>query len=473
MLSLSKVAVVVYLTDIFLCRFCYKISMSVPDSPTKPESVEELATPLKPRLTTRDGFALIVGIVVGVGIFETPVLVAMNLSTVSQVMLAWLLGGVLSLVGGLCFAELGAAYPHAGGVYHYLDRTFGSRLAFLFGWARMTIIQSGSIVLLAFVFGDYLSQLLPVGDYGSSLYAAAAVAGLTACNVLGLTPSTWVQAGLSGAKVLGLLLVVLAGLRGGAQTAVPVPEPTNMNLGLAMVFVLFTYGGWSEAAYISAELRQVQRTMPRTLLWGIGLITSLYLLVNWAYLRGLGLVGVAQSTAVAADLLRQTLGSSGAAVTSGIIAISALGAIQGTVITGARTNYALGQDFGFLRGLAVWNRRYDSPVGALGVQGVICFALVVLGTLTRKGFATMVDYTAPVFWLFMLLAGVALIWLRWREPGQVRPFQVPLYPLTPLVFCATCGYLLYASLAYTGVGALVGVGVLAVGFPLSFLTKSA
>ncbi|WP_071455760.1 APC family permease [Gloeomargarita lithophora] len=446
--------------------------MSLPDSPTKPEPMATGTTLLQPRLTVGDGIALIVGIVVGVGIFETPVLVAMNLSTVSQVVLAWLLGGVLSLVGGLCFAELGAAYPHAGGVYHYLDRTFGSRLAFLFGWARMTIIQPGSIVLLAFVFGDYFSQLVPWGEYGSSLYAAVAVGLLTGCNVLGLTPGKWVQAGLSGAKVLGLLLVILAGLRGSVPTVVAAPQPTSINLGLAMVFVLFTYGGWSEAAYISAELRHVQRTMPRTLLGGIGLITGLYLLVNWVYLRGLGLAGVAQSQAVAADLLRQTLGDSGALLTSGIIAISALGAIQGTLITGARTNFALGQDFGFLGGLAIWNRRYNSPVGAFVGQGAICFALVGLATLTRKGFATMVDYTAPVFWLFMLLAGVALMGLRWREPERVRPFRVPLYPLIPLVFCATCGYLLYASLAYTGVGALVGVGVLAVGFPLSWLPKS-
>jgi len=448
--------------------------MSRPDSPTQPAPVAALDPPLPPRLTVRDGIALIVGIVVGVGIFETPVLVAMNLQTVPQVVLAWLLGGVLSLVGGLCFAELGAAYPHAGGVYHYLDRTFGSRLAFLFGWARMTIIQSGSIVLLAFVFGDYCTQLLPLGEFSPSWYAAAAVLLLTGCNILGLTPSTWVQAGLSGAKVLGLLLVVLAGLRGASPGGLTVPEPTHsINLGLAMVFVLFTYGGWNEAAYISAELRQVQRTLPRTLLWGIGLITGLYLLVNWAYLRGLGLAGVASSKAVAADLLRQTLGDGGAAVTSGMIAISALGAIQGTVITGARSNYALGQDFSFLRGLGGWNQRYGSPVGALVGQGVICLALVGLATLTRKGFATMVDYTAPVFWFFMLLSGVALMVLRWREPERLRPFRVPLYPLTPLVFCATCGYLLYASLAYTGVGALVGVGVLAVGLPLSFLPKSA
>ncbi len=448
--------------------------MSRPDSPTQPAAVAAVASPLQPRLTVRDGIALIVGIVVGVGIFETPVLVAMHLQTVAQVVLVWLLGGVLSLVGGLCFAELGAAYPHAGGVYHYLDRTFGARVAFLFGWARLTVIQSGSIVLLAFVFGDYCQQLLPLGTYGPSVYAAAAVLLLTGCNVLGLTPSVWVQTGLSGAKVLGLLVVVLAGLWGTNQPHLAMPEPTRpLNLGLALVFVLFTYGGWNEVAYISAELRQVQRTLPRTLLGGIGLITVLYLLVNWAYLRGLGLAGVAQSQAVATDLLRHTLGSEAAMVTSALIAISALGAIQGTILTGARSHYALGQDFGFLRALVAWHPRFATPVGALTVQAGICLGLVLLGTLTRKGFATMVDYTAPVFWLFMLLTGVALMVLRWREPERPRPFRVPLYPWPPLLFCATCGYLLYASLAYTQVGALVGVAVLAVGLPLSGRPKSA
>ncbi|MCS7293552.1 MAG: amino acid permease [Gloeomargarita sp. SKYBB_i_bin120] len=429
-------------------------------------------TPLRPQLTTWDGIALIVGIVVGVGIFETPVWVAANLTSGWQMLGVWLLGGFLSLVGGLCFAELGAAYPHPGGVYHYLDRMFGSRLAFLFGWARMTVIQSGSIALLAFVFGDYCSQLWRLGDYSASWYAAAVVLLLTGCNWLGVKPAKWLQAGLSGAKVLGLLLVVVAGWRAVGVMSESTPSTTTFNLGLALIFVLFTYGGWNEAAYISAELRHVRRTMPRVLLGGIGLVTVLYLLVNWAYLRGLGLNGMAASQAVAAELMRQTFGPAGVALTSGLIALSALGAIQGTMITGARTNYALGQDFSLFRGLGVWNQRWDSPVAALAFQGVVCLALVGLGTVTRKGFATMVDYTAPVFWLFMLLTGVALIGLRWREPDRVRPFRVPGYPLTPLLFCATCGYLLYASLAYTGIGALVGVGVLAVGLPFSFLPKS-
>ncbi|MCS6781775.1 MAG: amino acid permease [Gloeomargarita sp. SKYBB_i_bin120] len=436
-----------------------------------PAAEETVAGP-RPQLTTWDGIALIVGIVVGVGIFETPVWVASNLTSVAQVLGVWLLGGVLSLVGGLCVAELGAAYPHAGGIYHYLDRMFGWRLAFLFGWARMTVIQSGSIALLAFVFGDYCTQLWSLGRYSASWYAAAVIVLLTGCNLLGVRPSKWLQAGLSGAKVLSLLLVVLAGWRAtGTTLGTAAPTPT-FNLGLALIFVLFTYGGWSEAAYISAELRNVQQAMPRVLLGGIGAVTVLYLLVNGAYLRGLGLAGVAQSQAVAADLMRQTFGPAGAALTSGVIALSALGAIQGTMITGARTNYALGQDFAPLRWLGVWNSRWDAPVSALVWQGAICLALVGLGTWTRKGFVTMVDYTAPVFWLFMLLTGVALLGLRWREPEQARPFCVPAYPWTPLLFCATCGYLLYASLAYTGMGALVGIAVLAVGLPLSFLSKA-
>ncbi|MBF2096906.1 MAG: amino acid permease [Gloeomargaritaceae cyanobacterium C42_A2020_066] len=433
---------------------------------------QKIAAVVKPTLSTIDGIALIIGIVIGVGIFETPIFVAMHLGSPLQVVLVWLLGGLLSFIGALCFAELGSAYPHTGGVYHYLERTFGSRLAFLFGWGRMTIIQSGSIVLLAFVFGDYVTRLIPLGSYGSSLYAGLAIVVLTSLNILGLTLGKWVQGFLSVAKILGLLLVIGAGLQVATVPGDIDYQPTTVNWGLAMIFVLFTYGGWNEAAYISAELTNVQRTMPRTLLWGIGLITALYVLINLAYLRGLGLDGVAQSSAVAADLMQRTLGESGAALTSLIIAVSALGAINGTLITGARTNYALGEDFVFLRILSDWNPQHNVPVTALWIQGLICMILVGLATLTRKGFATMVEYTAPVFWFFMLLAGITVILLRQREPLCPRPFQVPFYPFTPIIFCLTCSYLLHASLAYTGVGALAGVAVLAIGLPLSFLPRT-
>ncbi|MBC6432582.1 amino acid permease [Nostoc sp. HG1] len=427
----------------------------------------EVAAP-KPSLTLADAVALIVGIVIGAGIFQTPALVASQAGSDIAVMLFWLMGGVISLVGALCYAGLATVYPDVGGVYYYLKRAFGRGVAFLFAWARMTVIQTGSIALLAFVFGDYVSQIWRLGTFSSSIYAAIAIALLTALNMIGLQQGKWTQNLLSAAKVLGLLLVVILGLTAIPNSAPPVESASSGTWGLGMVFVLLSYGGWNEAAYISAEIQDGRRNIVRSLMWSIGIITAIYLLINLAYLRGLGLANMAQSEAVAADLMRSIWGAPGALFISVLIAIATLGATNATIFTGARTNFALGQDFSLFGFMGRWQQRPSSPTHALLLQAAIALVLVFLGTLTRKGFETMVDYTAPIFWFFFLLSGISLLVLRIREPNIVRPFRVPFYPFTPLLFCAVCGYLLYSSLVYTGVGAVAGVLVVAAGIPVLF-----
>lgn len=437
---------------------------------SKQTGTNEVAAP-KPSLAFGDAVALIVGIVIGAGIFESPALVAANAGSNVAVLLLWLTGGAVSFIGALCYAELATTYPHVGGNYHYLKRAFGQKVAFLFAWARMIVIQTGSIALLAFVFGDYISQILPLGAFSSALYAAIAIAVLTALNIFGLQQGKWTQNLLTIAKVLGLLLVVIIGLS-FATPSTPSTPPTNPTSegtwGLAMVFVLLSYGGWNEAAYISAEIKNRQRNIARSLLWSIGIITAIYLLINLAYLRGLGLVEMAQSQAVAAALMRQALGEVGAFFISLLVAVSALGAINATILTGARTNYALAQDFSLFRFMGNWQYQKSTPGMAFLLQGAISLALVGLGSITRNGFETMVDYTAPVFWFFFLLSGISLFILRMQEPHISRPFQVPLYPWLPLLFCLVCGYLLYSSLAYTGVGAIVGVVAVICAIPLLY-----
>lgn len=432
-----------------------------------------------------DAVGLIVGIVLGAGIFKTPSLVAANAGSEGGLLLAWLAGGVISLVGALCYAELATTYPSAGGDYHFLFRALGRGPAFLFAWARLTVIPTGSIALLAFAFGDYASQILRLGEHSSDIYAALVVVALTAVNILGVRQGATTQNALTLVEVLGLALIIAVGL-GAASSGLPETlasvgqgegtggsgAPPAM-WGLVMVFVLLTYGGWNEAAYMSAELRGPRRGLVRALVWSIGLVTALYLLVNVAYLHVLGLSGMGRSEAVAADLMLRTVGGGGAWLISVIIAVSALTSANATILLGARTNYAFGRDFPLFSAMGRWQERTGSPTNALLVQGAISLALVGLGSVTRQGFQTMVEYTAPVFWLFFLLTGVSLIVLRVREPHAERPFRVPLYPLTPLLFCATCAYVLYSSLAYTGLGALVGVGVLAVGGVLFVVERRA
>ena len=420
----------------------------------------------RPVLRVTDVMGLILGTVLGGGIFRTPSLVASNVGGETAFLFAWVLGGTLSLVGVLCYAELATTYPDAGGDYHFLRRAFGYRIAFLFAWARLAVIQTGSIALLAFIVGDYASRLAG-GPSFSAVYAALVVALLTALNAAGIRPGSATQNVLTSGVVLGLLLMIGAGLSvaslGGSPTGVPVASATGSSaFGLSMVFVLLTYGGWNEAAYVSAEVESPGRNMVRALVWSILIVTGIYLLVNWVYLRGLGHAGVAASTAVAADLVERATGTLGAQLVSVLIVLAAIASVNAAIFTGARTAYALGRDFPPLAFLGWWSPRTETPLSALLVQGGIALVLAAIGGWTRKGFETMVEYTAPVFWLFLLLTGVSLFVLRRTLPVP-QPFRVPLYPVTPLVFCGTSGYLLYASLAYTGVGAFIGMAVLGVG----------
>jgi basic amino acid/polyamine antiporter, APA family len=418
-------------------------------------------------LSVRDVIAIVVGIVIGVGIFRTPSLVAANAGSAGLLILIWILGGIISLNGSLCYAELATAYPHPGGDYHYMARAFGKNVAFLFAWARMTVIQTGSIAMLAFIFGDYLTGLLPVARSASPFFASFAVLFLTAINLLGMRQGKRAQAVLTLAKVLGLLAVIIPGLLyTGPVQGSPMGSPSANMLGLAMIFVLLTYGGWNEAAYVSADLKHVRRGMVPALLWSLAIITAVYVGANLAFLRVLGLSGMSASEHVAADFANRLFGQNAARLLSLLICISALGSINGSIVTGARTNFALGMDQRLFRALARWRESAATPPNALLAQCAMSLLLVLFGAVTRQGFVSMVEYTAPVFWGFFFLGALSLIALRIKEPDVERPFTVPFYPFTPILFCATCLYMLRASIAYTGKGALVGLAVLFCGLIL-------
>ncbi len=392
---------------------------------------------------------------------------------------AWVLGGALSLVGALCYAELATSHASAGGDYHFLKRAYGSSVAFLFGWARFSVIVTGSIALLAFVFGDYMNQVLPLrlgAIPGASLHAALAIAALSWLNLRGTRTGAMAQNWLTLVEVAGLLLVVLAAFAFTGPADAPAPSVpasgASASFGLAMVFVLLTYGGWNEAAYISAEMKG-RRDIVKALALSIGIITTVYLLVNWAYWKGLGLEGMARSEAIAADVLRKALGPAGGHAISLLVALSALTSINATMIVGARSNYALGRDWPALAFLGRWDGGRGAPLNSLRIQCAAALLLVALGTALGGGFKAMVEFTAPVFWLFFLLAGVSLFVLRAREPHVERPFRVPLYPFLPLVFCLACGYMLWSSLSYVHSqqlggfnAAWVGVAVLAAGLAI-------
>lgn len=437
-------------------------------------------------LTMRHAIAITVGVVIGAGIFKAPSLVAGSVPSASWMFALWIAGGLVALVGALCYAELATTYPSAGGEYHFLSRAFGRSTALLYAWARFAVITTGSIALLGFVFGDYMTQLLPLGPYSSALWAAIATVVLTAINLRGIRSGAETQSWLTAVEVGGLVLVVGAALWVlGTGTDAPPPAPAAppgpaslAGVGFGMVFVLLTFGGWNDAAYISADL-QDRRAIARALLISVLFLTALYLLVNWAYWSVLGLHGMATSQAVATDVLTAAFGPGAGKLIAAMVAAAALTSINATMIVGARTASALGQDWPALKVLAAWDEVRRVPRHALPIQCALALVLIALGVAFKGGFQAMVEYTAPVFWLFFLLVGIALFRLRATDGARERPFRVPLYPVLPALFCASSAYMLWSSLGYVysqqlgGFNAAwVGVAVLASGLVVLGLVRT-
>ena len=449
-------------------------------SPSQVDTVKMAAqgTP-QTLLSVPDGMFLVIGMVIGVGIFKLPSLVAGNTTGEGQFLFAWLLGGVISLCGAFVYAELSSRHPVTGGEYTFLLRGLGPGAAFLFVWSRMTVIQTGVIVAVAFAFGDYASEVLRLGENSSAVWAAGSVVALTALNVVGTFSSKTLQKGMEIVLIVALVLISIAALViGGTPKPAAPGSGGHVSFGLAMVFVLFTYGGWNEAAYLAGEVRDARRNMLKILVAGIVGVTALYLLVNLAYLSMLGIGGVRESKAVAADVMRLLAGEKGVALIAILVCISAATTMNAAIFTGARTTWAFAQDFPLFARLGAWRVHGSTPSNALLLQGAISLILVWAASYTRDGFQAMVDYTAPVFWVFFLLTGMTLFVFR-RRGREMPEIRTPLYPLFPIVFCLMCGYMIYSTVSYAladygpkfGNMVLTGIVVMLAGIPLYFLAR--
>jgi len=436
----------------------------------------------KQLLSVTDGIFLNVGMVIGVGIFKAPSIVAGNTAGGVEFLLAWLLGGVVSLCGALVYAELSSRHPETGGEYTFLAHGLGSGAAFLFAWSRMTVIQTGAIAAVAFVFGEYASEILRLGQHSVAIYAALSVGALTLLNLAGTLQSKTLQKVMEIALIAGLLFLAIAGMVVGGTPKPAAAGSSGGDFLFAMMFVFFTFGGWNEAAYLAGEVRDPRRNMIKILVGGIVAVTVLYLLVNIGYLVALGQGGVAGSKAVGADVMRLVAGDKGAVVLAFIVCVSALTTINAAVFTGARTNFAMGRDYPLFARLGNWRESGSTPANALLLQGAISLVLIVAAAMTAKdGFDAMVAYTAPVFWTFFLLTGVTLFILRFTGQTQSE-FKVPLYPVIPLIFCTMCGFMLWKALAYIfnpqygpkfGNLVLAGLLVMLAGIPLYWFARKA
>jgi len=431
-------------------------------------------------LSVGDGIFLTVGMIIGALIFKAPSMVAGATSGPWPFLLAWLLGGAISLCGALVYAELASRHPHTGGEYVFLNHGMGRGVAFLFAWSRMTVIQTGAIAAVAFVFGDYASEIISLGKNSSALWAAAAVIVLTVLNFVGTLQSKALQKLMETVLLTGLVLFSLAAIVIGGP-AKPSSGGGSGSFGFAMIFVLLAYGGWNEAAYLAGEVRDARRNMTRILVWGVIAVTALYILVNVGYLAVLGHGGIRESKAVAADVMRVIAGEKGAVLLALIVCISVLTTMNAAIFTGARTSWALGRDFRVLRFLGDWREQGSTPANALLLQGAITLLLVAAGAATPDGFNAMVAYTSPVFWMFMYL--VATSYFLVRDRSKEKPvFSTPWFPHIAFVFAMACLYMLWSSIDYVRnpdygpkFGWAVGAGlmVMAAGIPLYFTTRRA
>jgi APA family basic amino acid/polyamine antiporter len=442
-----------------------------------------------------DAVSIIVGIVVGTAIFKTPQLVFSNVHGPWQGMACWVLGGGLALIGAMCYSELATTYPRMGGDYVYLTRAFGRWVGFLFGWAQLAVILTGSIGAMAYAFADYGVAFWKLDSSWSVWLAVGSVVVLTVLNLLGVVFGKTVQNLLSCVKVLGLIAIVFAGLTWGGHASLQVEQPmTSAGFGLAMVFVLYAYGGWNDAAFVASEVKNRGRNMPLALILGTAGITLIYVLVNLAYLWGLGFEGVRTSSAPAADVARLALGEWGSKLISLLVMVSALGAINGLIFTGSRIYVSLGTDHRVFAWLGRWNIRRGASARALLTQTAVALILILaVGTAAGQstvdkaltlirlqplpwaeyfgGFNTLVAATAPVFWGFFLLTGYSLFILRAKDHDLARPFSVPFYPWTPILFCGVCHFMLFSAIDYAKGLSLLGLVPLAIGLPLYGLSQ--
>ena len=449
---------------------------------------------VKPHLSLWDTVSIIVGIVIGAGIYETAPYILQNVSSPGAALAVWAVGGVLSLVGALCYAELATAYPRSGGDYTYLSRAYGPWAGFLFGWSQLAVLMTGSIGMMAYIFADYAATIWDFGGESKFFYAAGAVVLLTLANIVGLLVGKRTQNVLTALKVLGLGAIFVAAFFGDTSGAATTTAATASggSFGLAMILVLYTYGGWNDAALVSSEVENVKRNIPRALILGTLSVAAIYLLINVAYLTALGFEGARQSKAIAAEVLGRPLGSVGAKAMAALVMVSALGAVNGMIYTGSRIYTTVGEDYRALKWLAFWDPRKRTPIRSLIAQMLIALALmwlvgtsagrslvsslfVAFGGSTVKwsghgGFDTLLQCTSPVFWLFFGMTALAVIVLRFRDAHVPRPFKVPLYPVLPLVFCAMCGYMLYSACDYAGKLVLIGIIPLAAGLIMFMLS---
>lgn len=423
------------------------------------------ATGLARRLGMFDATMLVMGGIIGSGIFVTPAEVARHVDTPLLIVGVWILGGIVALAASFVYAELAARRPEIGGQYAYLRDAYGPMPAFLYGWALLLVIQSGGMAAVAITFARYFGNLVQL-PFADSLVAVAVLGLLTLINCLGVRSGSNVQNVLMLLKIGAIAALVLAGvwLAPAAPATPAAAAPKSLStiaaIGAAMTPVMFSYGGWQTASFVAGEMRDPQRDLARGLLLGVLGVVLLYTAVAFVCVHALGPHALATSKTPATDMMRLALGEGGATFIAIGIAISALGFLSQGMLTAPRVYFAMAEDGLFFRGVAQVNSATRVPVVAIVLQGVAAAAIAVSGT-----FGQILSYVVSVDFIFFGLTGAALFVFRRRDPGQAVAFKAPLHPLTTGLFVAACAITVIATVWNNPTNSLIGYTILAAGVP--------
>ena len=407
------------------------------------------------------GTMAVVGGIIGGGIFRTPATVAERLRSPRAVLVAWVIGGIVALIGAFVWGELGQRRPRAGGGYVYLRETFGPLPAFLYGWTLVLVIATGAIAAVAVTFADYALALFGAPHRYSMPLAIASIVLLSGINYVGVRPAAITQNIFTVLKLAALALLIGAGL------AVMVPAPPSTALlppssafGAALVPILFTYGGWQQTNFIAEEIVEPERNLPRALLVGVAIVVMVYLLANYVYLHVLGLEGLGATTAPAADTMLRVLGPVGGKIIAAGIAISTFGFLNLVILVTPRVLQAMAADGVFFGKLAQLHPVYRTPSLALVALAGCAIILTLTGT-----FGQLVDYVTFGDWIFFGLTAASLFVYRWRVSDPEPTFRVPGYPYTVLLFIAAAAFVVFSSIASNPRNAAIGAGLIALGVP--------
>ena len=432
------------------------------------EIAADVASDLPRKLGLIDALSIVIGMVIGGGIFLVPNLIARQLKSAIPILAVWVFAGVISFFGALACAELGTAFPSTGGQYVFLREAYGPLVGFLCGWSMFLVARTAQVAWLAVTMGLYLSYFVPLSASVSKLLGIGAIALFTGINYRGVTAGAMVQKTFTLAKVVGLLVIIGSALLWSGKTAAP-PQAVATGFsvstfGVALIASLLAYDGWVQLSFVAGEIRNPQRNVLVALVLGLLACIAIYLLANAAYLRVLSIAEIAATDHVGATAAQRVLGSGGGSLVSLIILLSIIGTLNGCFLTSPRIYFAQARDGLFFRKFAEVHPRYQTPGFAILAQGFWAVVLVVSGS-----YETLLDYAMFAIWLWYGLMVAGVIVLRYKQPGLARPYRMWGYPVTPALFVAITCWLLVNMLRTRPLPSVAGLLLIATGIPVYFL----